>query len=69
MMRIALLIVFVVALAGCGSEKLEVSNNPETPKPTKEQLDKMPPQAAEHAAKMSDYSKAMAEQNKNRAPR
>lgn len=66
--RLIAILALAGAMIGCG-EKLEVTNNPETPKPTQEQLANMPPQAAEHASKMSDYSKAMAEQNKSRAPR
>ena len=66
MKHLGLIAVFTIALVGCGSDKLETTNNPETPKPTQEQLDKMPPQAAEHAKQMSDYAKAQAESQKGR---
>lgn len=66
MKYLGIIAVLAIALVGCGSNKLEVTNNPETPKPTQEQLDKMPPQAAEHAKQMSDYAKAQADSQKAR---
>ena len=67
MTRLFLLTVFAVALVGCGSDKLDVTNNPPTPPPTQEQLANMPPEAAAQVSKMQEYQKAQAEQNKQRA--
>lgn len=66
MTRLGLIAILALLIVGCGSNKLEATNNPVTPPPTKEQLDKMPPQAAAHAAQMSDYARAQSEQNKAR---
>ncbi|MBI1334309.1 MAG: hypothetical protein JST12_07360 [Armatimonadetes bacterium] len=66
-MKYFVLLAMVGAVVGCNSDHLDVTNNPTTPPPTKEQLDKMPPEAAAHASQMSEYSKAMADQNKGRS--
>ena len=63
------ILIFALALSviGCGSGD-PPTTHAAVPPPTKEQLDKMPPQAAAHAAEMSDYSKKMGEQMKARNP-
>jgi hypothetical protein len=66
-MKGILIFAFALSVIGCGSGD-PPTTHAEVPKPTKEQLDKMPPQAAAHAAEMSDYAKKMAEQNQARNP-
>jgi len=65
MQKLALLLGIAWVLVGCGSE-LQVTNNPETPKPTQAQIDAMPPEAQNHAKEMSAYAKAQSEANKGR---
>jgi uncharacterized protein YcfL len=65
MSKFILLTALALMVVGCGSDP-QIKNNPETPKPTQAQLDAMPPEAAKHAAEMSDYAKAQAEMNKGR---
>lgn len=65
MTKFILLAGLAVLVVGCGSDP-QVKNNPETPKPTQEQLEKMSPEGAKHAAEMSEYAKAQQEMNKNR---
>jgi hypothetical protein len=62
-----LLIGLALVVIGCGSDS-QPKNNPETPKPTQAQLDKMPPEAAKHASEMSDYTKKQSEMYKSRVP-
>ncbi len=66
MTKVGFLLILALMIVGCGSNNIQATNNPVTPPPTQEQLDKMPPQAAAHAAQMSDYAKAQSEQNKAR---
>jgi hypothetical protein len=65
MQKLALLLGLGLILIGCGSE-LQVTNNPETPKPTQAQIDAMPPEAKKHAEEMDAYAKAQSEANKGR---